>query len=268
MTTVVICDDDPIVRDALGACVEREEDLVVAARTETAEHTLALLARTRADVVVMDLALPGLDGIEATRLIRALRPAPAVLVLTTFGTEEHVRRAIAAGAAGFLLKSTSGAALVAAIRAAATRAGTLITPALASRITLDSAPGADPDDPAPLPETGAGPDRPAPEPGAGPDGVLPGPDGGSDGPAARAITALNLTDREAEVLTLLCSAESNAGIAAALSLSESTVKSHVSSLMTKLGCASRLQVALRAFEQGLATPPRPAPEQALRPTVE
>lgn len=234
MTTVVICDDDPIVREALGSYVDREADLVVAAMTETAEETLALLAQATADVVVMDLALPGMDGIEATRLLRGLRPAPAVLVLTTFGTDDQVRTALSAGAAGFLLKATSAAALVAAIRATAAQAGTLITPELASRIALEPASGAAADGP-----------------------VAPG-----------GMDALNLTGREAEVLTLLCSAESNAGIATALSLAESTVKSHVSSLMTKLGCASRLQVALRAFEQGLAAPPQPAPGQTLEPTAE
>lgn len=223
MTTVVICDDDPIVREALGAYLDREPGLEVVAVVETAEEALTRIETIRPDVVLMDLALPGMDGLEATVLARGIQPAPAVLVLTTFGTEDHVRDALAAGAAGFLLKTTSAPALVAAVHAAAARAGTVITPELASQFAVD--PTA----------------RPS-----------------HDRPAAAAADGLDLTDREMEVLALLCAAESNAGIAGALSLSESTVKSHVSSLMTKLGCTSRLQIALRAFERGLAAPPQPA----------
>lgn len=223
MTTVMICDDDPIVREALGAYLEREGDLEVVAMVETAEEALAQIEAARPDVVLMDLALPGMDGIEATRLARSMQPAPAVLVLTTFGTDDHVRAALTAGATGFLLKATSAPALVAGVRAAAARAGTVITPELASRIAVDPAARSDHEARA----------------------------------AGAAMEALDLTEREAEVLTLLCAAESNAGIAGALSLSESTVKTHVSSLMTKLGCTSRLQIALRAFERGLAAPPQP-----------
>lgn len=223
MTTVLICDDDPIVREALGAYLEHEQDLEVVAMVETAEEALAQIETTRPEVVLMDLVLPGMDGIEATRLARGMQPAPAVLVLTTFGTDDHVRAALASGATGFLLKATSAPTLVAAVHAAAARAGTVITPELASRIAVDPA---------------ARSDREARAAGA-------------------AREALDLTGRETEVLTLLCAAESNAGIADALSLSESTVKTHVSSLMTKLGCSSRLEIALRAFERGLAAPPQP-----------
>src|SRR5690625_4928214 len=107
MTTVLICDDDPIVREALGAYLEHEQDLEVVAMVETAEEALAQIETTRPEVVLMDLVLPGMDGIEATRLARGMQPAPAVLVLTTFGTEDHVRAALASGATGFLLKATS-----------------------------------------------------------------------------------------------------------------------------------------------------------------
>lgn len=223
---VLICDDDPIVREALAGYVDRDPGLEVVAVVDNAEDALERLTEPGTDVVLMDLALPGMDGITATRIIRTRRPDVAVLMLTTFGTDEQVKEAIGAGAAGFLLKSTSAAALVAAVRTAATRAGTVITPELASHLAISAM----------TPEQAE-----------------------NSGPrAADAAESLGLTEREAEVLELLCAAESNAGIASTLKLSESTVKSHVSSLMTKLNCTSRLQIAVRAFERGLVAPPRPS----------
>lgn len=222
MTTVMICDDDPIVRAALASYLDRESDLSVVAAVDCAEQALEVLDEHRPNVVLMDIALPGQNGLEATVRIREQRPQSSVLVLTTFGTDEHLRAALAAGASGFLLKTTAAAALVAAVRAAASHAGTVITPELAHQMAGE---------------------QPADAVGALVD--------------AEAIAQLGLTEREQEVLVLLCQAESNAGIAEKLTLSESTVKTHVSSLMAKLGCSSRLQVALTAFERGLATPPHP-----------
>lgn len=222
MTSVMICDDDPIVRAALASYLDRESDLSVVATVDCAEQALDLLQEHSPDVALMDIALPGQDGLEATARVRELRPQTTVLVLTTFGTDEHLRAALAAGASGFLLKTTAAAALVAAVRAAASNAGTVITPELVHQMA-----GEQPADAA---------------------GTLMD---------AEAIAELGLTDREQDVLVLLCQAESNAGIAEKLTLSESTVKTHVSSLMAKLGCASRLQVALTVFERGLAAPPHP-----------
>ncbi|MBM7501770.1 DNA-binding NarL/FixJ family response regulator [Brachybacterium muris] len=222
MTTVMICDDDPIVRAALASYLDRESDLSVVAAVDCAEQALEVLDEHSPDVVLMDIALPGQDGLEATARIREQRPQSSVLVLTTFGTDEHLRAALAAGASGFLLKTTAAAALVAAVRAAASHAGTVITPELAHQMAGE---------------------QPADAAGALVD--------------AEAIAQLGLIEREQEVLVLLRQAESNAGIAEKLTLSESTVKTHVSSLMAKLGCSSRLQVALTAFERGLATPPHP-----------
>lgn len=222
MTTVMICDDDPIVRAALASYLDRESDLSVVAAVDCAEQALEVLDEHSPDVVLMDIALPGQDGLEATARIREQRPQSSVLALTTFGTDEHLRAALAAGASGFLLKTTAAAALVAAVRAAASHAGTVITPELAHQMAGE---------------------QPADAAGALVD--------------AEAIAQLGLTEREQEVLVLLRQAESNAGIAEKLTLSESTVKTHVSSLMAKLGCSSRPQVALTAFERGLATPPHP-----------
>lgn len=222
MTTVMICDDDPIVRAALASYLDRESDLSVVATVDCAEQALELLDEHAPDVVLMDIALPGQDGLEATARVREQRPQTSVLVLTTFGTDEHLRAALAAGASGFLLKTTAATALVAAVRAAAASAGTVITPELAHQMAGE---------------------QPAEAAGTLVD--------------AEAIAELGLTEREQDVLVLLCQAESNAGIAEKLTLSESTVKTHVSSLMAKLDCTSRLQVALTAFERGLAAPPHP-----------
>lgn len=228
MTRVMICDDDPIVREALGSYLAREEDLEVIAQVGTADEALRVLDREAADVVLMDHTLPGMNGIDAARLVRARHRGTSVLLMTTFGTDEQVREALSAGASGFLLKSSSPSALAAAIRAAHDHAGTVLTPQLAAQITAHA-------------------------------GHSPAPTIVGGGPTEEQLEELGLTERESEVLTLLCSAESNAGIARALSLSESTVKSHVSSLMAKLGCTSRLQIALSAFERGLVVPPQPPP---------
>ncbi|MCG7308378.1 response regulator transcription factor [Brachybacterium sp. ACRRE] len=266
MITVLICDDDPIVRTALEGYLAREDDVHVERSVDSAEAALEVLDAAAPDVVLMDLVLPGMDGIAATRRISARPGAPAVMVLTTFGTEEQVAAAISAGAVGFLLKSTTAAALAAAVRAAAVRAGTVITPELAAHLAQTASK-----------ESGEGSIAPqasaerSPSPtthsdrGTSPDaagGSMPLPvtsptsadaDGIQEADAAAARFAL--TDRERDVLELVCEAESNARIAERLSLSESTVKSHVGSLMTKLDCSSRLQVAVRAFELGLVSAP-------------
>lgn len=224
---VLICDDDPIVREALAGYLAREDDIDIVRSVETAETALESLEEVAPDLVLMDLVLPGIDGIAATRTIRERCPDTPVLVLTTFGTNDQVKEAIGAGASGFLLKSTTAAALTVAVRAAVTGAGTVITPELASHLATATSSDLD---------------------------------GGEESRApvvTDAVDALGLTDREIEVLTRLCAAESNAGIATQLQVSESTVKTHISSLMAKLNCTSRLQVAVRAFERGLVQPPTP-----------
>jgi DNA-binding NarL/FixJ family response regulator len=266
MITVLICDDDPIVRTALEGYLAREDDVRVESSVDSAEAALEALDELRPDVVLMDLVLPGIDGITATRRISAREDAPAVMVLTTFGTEEQVTAAIQSGAVGFLLKSTTAAALAAAVRAAAVRAGTMITPELAAHLARTASRDGEEGTVSPTHRESTG--TPAASPGHGtssPDsagGTLPlaapttGRADGEDEPDADAAAArYALTDRERDVLELVCEAESNARIAERLSLSESTVKSHVGSLMTKLDCSSRLQVAVRAFELGLVSAP-------------
>lgn len=216
---MLICDDDAIVRDALQGVLAGEEDLDLVGLAASGEDALERLEREPAEVVLMDLSLPGIDGITATARIRERSPGTRVLVLTASGSDEQVRAAVAAGAAGFLLKTTPSSALAPAIRQVARGVGTLLSPEVAARLA-------------------AGPGRSAPPPLVDP-GIY------------------GLSDRETEVLALVCAAASNAGIAARLVLSESTVKTHLTSLMAKLEVTSRLQLALRAFELGLVAAPRP-----------
>ena len=220
-TTVLVCDDDPIVREALAGYLNREDDLEVLAIEETAEAALERIAHHAPDVVLMDLVLPGRDGVDAAAQIVREHPATAVIVLTTFGTEEQARSAIAAGASGFLLKTTPAEALVAAVRAASASVGTVLSPVIAAEI--------------------ASPSSDAPAEAAAP---TPPP-------------ALGLTERETEVLAAVCRAASNGEIALELGVTESTVKSHISALNAKLGCRTRIQLAVRAFELGLVPAPGP-----------
>lgn len=221
----ILCDDDPIVRTAVTGYLDPAPDLQVVGTAADAESAFTLLEHLAADVVLMDLAMPGLDGVAATATIRTRHPAVAVLVLTTFGTDENVAAALEAGAAGFLLKSSTATAIVAAVRAAAAGAGVVITPQVAARLAH-----------------GLAGDRASTATAMPPAPDLP--------PGARELTA-----RELEVLELLCLAASNARIAADLHLSESTVKKHVASVLGKLGASSRLEAAVRAFELRLAPVP-------------
>ncbi|MFC0674015.1 response regulator [Brachybacterium hainanense] len=263
---VLICDDDPIVREALAMYLRSADDVDMIAAAGTAEEALSLLDGIAPQVVLMDLSMPGMGGLAGATAIRRDRPEISVLMLTTFGTDEQVREALALGAAGFLLKSAPAEALVAAVRAAAAGAGVVITPEVASALAREPAAlaeGSAATAPAGAPPTSPPPAAPSPGP-DGPGAAAPETTGAAspgEGPAAadpaadRPLPAL--TERELEVLHLLCRADTNTQIAAQLVLSESTVKKHVTSLMTKLGSASRLQIAVRAFELGLAEPPGP-----------
>ena len=218
--TVLIVDDDPIVRSALSAYVSAAPDLELVGVCADGAEAVTAVGRRRVDVIIMDIRMPVMDGIAATRAIRAKHPDVHVLLLTSFDEEDTMVTALRAGAGGFLLKNESPDAVVGAVRAVS-QGSTVVTTERVSRL-LDQ-----------------GRRRPGPAPGAPP------------GPTA---AELHLSQRDLEILQMLCLAHSNSEIANALHLSESTVKTHVSSIMAKLTVPSRLKAVIRAYELGLVTP--------------
>lgn len=133
MITVMLVDDHPVVREGVRGMLEAEEDLTVVAEASSGAEAVAVSAATRPDVILMDLRMPGLDGVGATQQIMAARPESKVVVLTTYETDSDILRAVEAGAAGYLLKDASRAELAAAIRAA-TRGETVLAPSVAGRL--------------------------------------------------------------------------------------------------------------------------------------
>jgi len=207
---VVVVDDQELVRTGFAMILEKAGLDVVGQAADGAEG-IALAASLKPDVVLMDVRMPGVDGIEATRQITATSEAPKVLVLTTFDLDEHVYAAVAAGASGFLLKDVSPDDLAHAVRVVA-RGEAMLAPALIRRLLERFA-------------------RPC------------------SAPSAVAVT--ELSPREAEVARLVARGLSNAEIAATLYLSEATVKTYVSRLLARLGLRDRVQVAVWAYESGL-----------------
>lgn len=216
---VALVDDDLMVRTALAQYLAPAGDLEVVLSTGDAREAIALAEGAGVDLVLMDVHMAGLGGIEATALIKKVAPDLPVLVLTTFDEDEHMLGALAAGASGFLLKDIAPRALIDSIRVAAS-GGRVLAPRPSQRLVerYVAAPAVE-----------AGPAAP--------------------------VTDLGLTNREIDVVREVCRASSNRQIAKALGLSESTVKSYLSTVMEKLGATSRLEVALRAFEAGLVSPP-------------
>ena len=218
---VLVCDDQALVRSGFRMILEAREDIEVVGEAEDGVQALELTWRQLPDVVLTDVRMPRLDGVEATRrLVRAGADA-RVLILTTFDLDEYVFEALRAGASGFLLKDVEPPQLVDAVRVVA-RGEALLAPAVTRRL-LDrfahTLPGAG-EDPAPQLE--------------------------------------ELTEREREVLALLASGLSNAELAERLVLSETTIKTHVSSILRKLGVRDRVQAVVLAYQTGLvrAQPPR------------
>jgi DNA-binding NarL/FixJ family response regulator len=212
---VLIVDDDPLVRAGLVMLLGGAPDLRVVAEAGDGTQVLALVDRYAPDVVLMDIRMPAMDGLAATEALRARRNAPEVIVLTTFDADEHVLRALRAGAAGFVLKDTPPDEIVAAIRRVA-EGQPVLSPAVTRRLIARVA--------------GSDQDRRRSH--------------------ARERLAL-LNDREREVAVAVGQGRSNAEIGAALYLSVPTVKTHVSSILTKLGLNNRVQVALLVHDAGL-----------------
>jgi DNA-binding NarL/FixJ family response regulator len=216
MTTVLIADDQGIVRDGLRMILDAQEDIEVVGEAAHGLEALALARQLEPDVVLMDIRMPKLDGIAATRRLLASGAHARVLVLTTFGEDEYVYEAMRAGASGFLLKDSGRRQLVHAVRVVAA-GDELVDPAITRRLIAQLA------------------RRPARV-----DGI----------PAALG----ELSDRELGVVRLVVRGLSNAEIAAELVVSEATVKTHISSVLRKLGVRDRVQIVIHAYECGLVQP--------------
>jgi DNA-binding NarL/FixJ family response regulator len=215
---VLIADDQSLVRAGFRLVLENHEDLEVVGEASNGREAVHSAGRLRPDVVLMDIRMPELDGIAATREITATHPA-RVLVLTTYDLDEYVYDALQAGASGFLLKDTPPAQLVDGIRAVH-RGEALLAPTVTRRLIEEFARV-----------------RPAPR--------------------ARPAELDELTPRELEVLAFLARGLSNAEIAAELVLGETTIKTHVAHVLGKLGLRDRVQAVVLAYESGLVTPGRP-----------
>ncbi|WP_310714153.1 response regulator transcription factor [Streptomyces lydicus] len=237
---VLLADDQEMVRTALRLVIDRRADLSVVGESADGEEAVSHAIELRPDVVLMDVRMPGMTGVEATRRLTTSwpgpGPAPRVLVLTTFDLDEYVHAALRAGAAGFLLKNSPPDQLTHAIRTAAAGEAVL-APSVTRRLidTVTALPAAL------LPHAPVPPD-----PAAGEGRQEDGP----DRPATPGV--LNaLTERELHVLVLVARGMSNARIAAALGLSEGNVKSRVNRILTRLGLENRVQAALLAHRAGL-----------------
>ena len=212
---VVIADDQPLMRAGFKAVLEATGEIEVVAEAADGAEAVAAARRHRPDVVLMDIRMPNLDGIEATRQL----PGQRVLILTTFGLDDHIIAALRAGASGFLLKDAPTEQVLDAVRAVAA-GDAVLSPAVTRRL-LDQ----------------VGRRLPA---------------------AVSQETGLDeLTAREREVLRMLAAGLSNQEIAQALVVSEATVKTHVSSLLGKLGLRDRVQAVIFAYETGLIAPGQP-----------
>ena len=226
---VLLVDDQPLMLVGLAILIGDTDDLEVAGQAGDGHEAVRLARELRPDVVVMDIRMPGMDGIEATRQTTAEPDAPKVLVLTTFDDDEYVYGALRAGVSGFLLKSMALDAILDAIRVVAA-GDALIAPSVTRRLIADfagtSAASAVPAAPA-VPEPDAEPDTDS--------GLLAG-----------------ITDREREVLALVGQGLSNPEIAERLVISAATAKTHVARLFAKLEARDRVHLAIIAFETGLA----------------
>jgi DNA-binding NarL/FixJ family response regulator len=214
---VLLCDDEALVRGGLRMILEAQADIEIAGEAEDGRAALDLATRVHPDVVLMDIRMPVVDGLEATRLLLGSGArGPRVLVLTTFDLDEYVYEALRAGASGFLLKSARPPELVAAVRGAAA-GDTLLAPEITRRLVESYV------------------RRPPP-------GARPSPE------------LASLTSRELEVLRHIARGRSNAEIASLLYVTDETVKTHASRIYMKLGVRDRTQAVIVAYEHGIVEP--------------
>ncbi|WP_298888605.1 response regulator transcription factor [uncultured Serinicoccus sp.] len=218
---VLLVDDQPLLLQGFSMILSTEPDVEVVGQASDGQEALAAVAAHRPDVVLMDVQMPVLDGIEATRRIVTEHPHAKVVILTTFDRDDYLFDALEAGASGFLLKNAEADDLVDAVRAAA-EGHALLAPEVTMRVI---------------------------------DRMAGGPAGAAAGPAGDPETALpQLTGREREVLRMMARGLSNAEIAAEAFVSEATVKTHVSNVLAKLLVRDRVQAVIAAYEAGLVRP--------------
>ena len=216
MTRVLLADDEAMIRAGVRAILGADPEIEVIAEAGDGREAVQLTMRHRPDVAVLDIRMPKLDGLAAAEEIRRVTPEVGVLILTTFGEDEYIARALGGGASGFLLKAGDPHELIAGVRAVAEGAAYL-SPTVAKRVITELGVGA-----------------------------------GQLSRRAEARRAVNLlSPREREVLALLGSGMSNAEIARRLFLVEGTVKAYVSAILNRLGVRNRVQAAILAYEAGL-----------------
>jgi DNA-binding NarL/FixJ family response regulator len=217
MTTLLLCDDQALIRIGLRRMAEADPELAVVGEVGDGEDAVSEAHRLHPDLVLMDIRMPVLDGIEATRRIVRARPATKVLILTTFGLDEYVYEALRAGASGFMLKDAPPEEILAAIRIVAA-GDALIAPAV-TRAVIEEFVRREPQPPLPQP-----------------------------------IALAQLTPREHEVLELLARGRSNAEICQQLVVTEATAKTHVARILQKLDLRDRIQAVIYAYESGIVSP--------------
>jgi DNA-binding NarL/FixJ family response regulator len=226
---ILLVDDQPMLRMGFRMVLDAQPDLEVVGEAADGVEALAAVERAPVDVVLMDVRMPRMDGVEATRRIAAMpEPTPRVLILTTFDLDEYVFAGLRAGASAFLLKDVPPEELLHAIRVVAS-GDAIVAPSVTRRLLDQFVSHLPAEDPPP------GPSAPS---------------------SAGDRQADPLTEREREVLLQVARGQSNAEIAAALFLSEATVKTHVGHILTKLGLRDRVQLVIHAYETGLIAPNR------------
>ncbi|MGW7079160.1 response regulator [Streptomyces sp. NPDC054871] len=224
MTTVLIVDDQPMQRFGFRMLLESQDDMRVVGEAGNGSEAVRMTAELHPDVALMDIRMPGLDGIEATRRIVAAGDRTRVLILTTFDLDEYAYAGLRAGASGFLIKDALPEELLSGIRAVAT-GDAVVAPSLTRRL-LDAYA-----DHLPMPRAGSDAADPSRDP-----------------------RLASLTDREREILTVIGQGWTNAEIAGRLHLAESTVKTHVGRILAKTGARDRVQAVILAYDTKLVRP--------------
>ncbi len=213
---IILVDDQMLFREGLSTLLSVHDDLEVVGEAENGEEAIKLVAELKPDVVLMDVRMPVLDGVAATRQLNAEHPASRVIMLTTFDDDEYVFEGLRAGAAGYLLKDVPSKKLVEAIRAAA-KGESFLQPSVAAKVVAE----------------------------------FTRMSGNTAVPHPHTPLVEPLSNRELEILNLVASGASNREIAASLFIAEGTVKNHVTNILGKLGVRDRTQAALKAKELGL-----------------